>query len=121
MKVSNWAFYVLILFLFTACRTTEPTPQRTKPVEFFREGRTPTRQYDEMKTLYSENWAGEEQEAIEDLTEQAKDLGADAIMMLPRVEGDYKWNAFGRSGRLYTYKAVALRWSDDAPQTQPAP
>lgn len=79
-------------------------------MDFFREGTKPDRPYSELRVLYTDNWAGEEEEATNDLIAKARKLGANAIIMVQRVEGDYKWNAFGRSGRRYTYKAIAITY-----------
>jgi hypothetical protein len=97
----------LIVCLVGGCSTT---PESLRPVEVFREGTTPTREYKDIGTVYVSDWAGEEERATEELIIKARERRADAIIMLPRVEGDYKFNAFGRSGRKYTYKAIIIVW-----------
>lgn len=97
----------LVGCLVIGCRTTS---ESYLPVEVFREGTTPDKQYKDIGTVYVSDWAGEEERATNNLIVKARERGANAIIMLPRVEGDFKINAFARSGRKYTYKAIALVW-----------
>jgi len=86
----------------------ETKRQPTASVEVFREGNKPTKAYKEIGEVSHEDYGGEDANAMKQLIAKAKQIGANAIIMLPRQDTGYAFVPFGRSGNKYIWKAVAL-------------
>jgi len=80
----------------------------TASVDVFREGNKPTKAYKEIGEVSHEDYGGEDANAMKKLMAKAKQIGANAIIMLPRQDTGYAWVPFGRSGNKYIWKAVAV-------------
>jgi hypothetical protein len=86
----------------------ETKRQPTSSVEVFREGNKPTRAYKEIGEVSHEDYGGEDANAMKKLIAKAKQIGANAILILPRQDTGYAFVPFGRSGNKYIWKAVAV-------------
>jgi hypothetical protein len=82
--------------------------QPTSSVEVFREGNKPTKTYKEIGEVSHEDYGGEDANAMKHLINKAKQIGANAIILLPRQDTGYAFVPFGRSGNKYIWKAVAV-------------
>lgn len=113
MKSSLLTYAFLPAFLF-ACATPQDVMfdstkrDPTASVDVFREGNKPTKSYKEIGEVSYEDFGGEEAHAMRELILKAKRIGANGIIMLPRQDTGYNFNAFGRSGNKYLWKAVAV-------------
>ena len=80
----------------------------TTSVEFYREGNKPTKAYKEIGEISHNDYDGEDTRAMKHLIADAKLIGANAIIMLPRQRTGYVFIPFGRSGNKSIWKAVAV-------------
>jgi hypothetical protein len=113
MKQKAIAAFLISAFL-VGCSTPqgvrfdETKRQPTASVEFFREGNKPTKAYKEIGEVTHNDYNGEDKRAMKDLIAQAKQMGANAIIMLPTQGTGYVFVPFGRSGNKSVWKAVAV-------------
>lgn len=84
----------------------------TTSIEVFRDGTKPGKTYKEIGELSCEDFGGEDAKVLKMLIENAKKVGANAIIMQPRQDTGYFFNMFGRSGNKYLWKAVAIAYSN---------
>ncbi len=113
MKINN-----IVGLLLSGCLVGCATPQAvlfdetmrppTASLEVFREGNKPTKAYKEIGEVSHEDYGGEDANAMKKLISKAKQIGANAIIMLPRQDTGYAFVPFGRSGNKYIWKAVAV-------------
>jgi hypothetical protein len=86
----------------------ETKRQSTDSVEVFREGNKPTQGYKEIGEVTYNDYDGEDARATKHLIDRAKQMGANAIIMLPTQETGYVFVPFGRSGNKSSWKAIAV-------------
>jgi hypothetical protein len=97
MKPSPLNLFLATILFLSGCATSGP--ERT--IAFYREGTKPDKQYVEVGLISREDFAGEEGKALENLQNQARDRGADGIIMLEGRSTGYHFNMFGRSDNRY--------------------
>ena len=66
------------------------------------------RPYHKIAMLSCNGWPDDEGPLINAFVWKAKSIGANGVIMLPSVKGNYEFNAFARSGSRFTYKADAI-------------
>jgi hypothetical protein len=114
MKIRTFSSALLVAFLFGCSSAPREViydhtqRQRTVAVEVFRDGNKPEKPYKEIGEIAYEDFGGEEPRVMNEMLDRARKLGANALIMQPRVDTDYQFNPFGRSGSRYMYKAIAV-------------
>lgn len=79
------------------------------------------RPYHLIAELYRGGWPNDQPLIMNALIWRAKSLGADGVILLPPVLGDFVDIPFGRIGRQFNFRADAFTWATPMAPANPPP
>ncbi len=77
------------------------------------------RPYHVIAELSREGWPNDQPLLMNALIWRAKSLGADGVILLPPLLGDFVDIPFGRIGRQFNFRAEAFTWPSSTPPMAP--
>jgi len=109
---------LLIIFLITGfvvgCGSLKPYDgvkrEPKTSIDVYEAGQTPSKPYKVIMSFSAEGGIGDEAKRQREFTEDAKKLGADAIIFKPTQQGAWHYGGFG-GGSKASFSAVAVVYS----------